>query len=233
MGENLSDGAAPGTLKTLTDERLESGSFNVIAAKYPATINSDGISPEDVAKDTLDKINAVLERKDYASLANFFTDASYWRDHLCLTWDFRTLHGPGKILDVLQKECRVTKLSLDTAAPHRAPQFAPLDSAGKVNTIMFFISVWTTVGEGRGLVRLTQSNGEWKVLTIYTSLKSLSGVNEPRGRHRPYGKERGDRAAGTKNWFEKRDTERNFEEDEPTVLIIGKSFDSRLNDDQN
>ncbi|ETS85578.1 hypothetical protein PFICI_03603 [Pestalotiopsis fici W106-1] len=221
MGENVIDDAAQCTLKTLTDERVEPGSCNISPAKYPATIETDGLSLEDVAKDTLSKINAALENKDYASLANLFTDASFWRDHLCLTWDLRTLQGPAKILNVLQKECRVTKLSLDSALPHRAPQCAPLDTAGKVNTIMFFISVSTTVGEGRGLVRLTQSNGDWKVLTIYTSLKSLSGVDEPRGRNRPYGKERGVRGAESKNWFEKRIAEKNFEEDDPTVLIIG------------
>ncbi|KAI0155458.1 dimethylaniline monooxygenase (N-oxide forming) [Pestalotiopsis sp. NC0098] len=216
MGE-LGQQASQTSLRTLSDERLEPGSINILPAKYPGSIATGDSSPHDAATIIIDEFNKTLAAKDYSSLSNLFTDQSYWRDHLCLTWDLRTLHGPVKILDVIQNECRVTEVSLDSALPHTVPQTSPIDVAGKFNTIHFFILISTTIGKGRGFVRLTQLNGEWKILTLFTTLKSLYDVDEPRGSHRPYGKERGT----SKNWLEKRNAEKNFEDDEPAVLIIG------------
>lgn len=221
MGE-LGQQAAQSSLETLSDGRLEPGSINILPAKYPGSIAPGDFSPENAATVIIDKFNKALAAKDYSSVSSLFTDQSYWRDHLCLTWDLRTLHGPDKVLDIIQNECRLTEVSLDSAVPHMAPQTSPIDVAGKVNTIQFFILISTAIGKGRGFVRLTQLNGEWKILTLFTTLKSLYDVDEPRGSHRPYGKERGT----SKNWLEKRNAEKNFEDDEPAVLIIGKQEDS-------
>ncbi|KAH8674002.1 flavin-binding monooxygenase-like protein [Xylariales sp. PMI_506] len=204
-----------------SDERRELGSVNVLSAEYPASIITDGVSPDAVAEDVVSKINKALEGKDYDSIANLFTESSVWRDHLCLTWDLRTFQGSSKVLDILKNECRLAKLSLDKNAAHRAPQVSTLDAAGKVKVIQFFVLLSTTLGQGLGVVRLTQSNGDWKILTLFTSLKEINGFGEPRATRRPYGKPKEAQAAGYKNWAEVRTAERNFEENDPAVLIIG------------
>lgn len=212
--------------KLPSDERQEPGSVNVPPAEYPASINTEGLSPETVAADIVSKINRALEAQDYNSIANLFTEDSLWRDHLCLTWDLRTFQGPDKVLALLKSECRLTKFSLDKTVPHRTPQISPIDVAGKVQTVQFFITVSTTLGEGQGVIRLTQSNGYWRILTLFTSLKKLAGFEEPRGTNRPYGKNRGAQAYTGKNWVERRESERNFEESGPAVLVIGMFLSS-------
>ena len=113
-------------------------------------------------------------------------------------------------------------LALDKSSALRSPAATVLDADGQVHIVQAFLTVETDVGNGAGIVRLAQDDGKWKVFTLFTFLKELRGHEELAARKRPFGVEHGERAS-RKNWLDRRNEEKNFEEgQEPTVLILGE-----------
>jgi hypothetical protein len=103
-----------------------------------------------------------------------------------------------------------------------------MDSDGKVHTVQAFLTVETDIGRGSGIVRLVQDHGAWKVFTLYTFLRELKEHEEQVGGRRPNGVAHGEHLS-RKNWLDRRKAEENFEDgEEPTVLILGKSYISSL-----
>src|ERR1700688_4738008 len=49
------------------------------------------------AQDWLGRLASALAKADSAALRRLFLPDGYWRDHLALTWDFRTFGGPALI----------------------------------------------------------------------------------------------------------------------------------------
>ena len=86
-----------------------------------------------------------------------------------------------------------------------------------------FLNVETDVGMGVGIVRLLQDQqdgGKWKAFTLFTAMRELKGHEETVRGNRPHGVAHGG-TPGRKNWQERRTATENFEEMEPTVLILG------------
>ncbi|KAL9613884.1 MAG: hypothetical protein Q9167_001621 [Letrouitia subvulpina] len=161
--------------------------------------------------------------------SSIFLDESYWRDMLCLTWDFHTLLGPKKIsfLCNAQKHAlRIKSLSLDKSSSVTAPSILPVDFKGEVLGVCSFLTVETEAGRGRGLVKLLpdpKDSNRWKAFSLLTSLQELKGYEELVNTRRVTGVEHGAHY-GRMNWQERRIKEENFEGDlEPTVLIVGVS----------
>ncbi|KAI0136880.1 hypothetical protein BJ170DRAFT_728267 [Xylariales sp. AK1849] len=204
--------------KAPSDERLEPGSFNIIPAKYPPTLDASSVDAEAVVKSIVAEFNEALRSKDYQALVNLFLDESYWRDHLCLSWDLHTLRGREQISTFLKTQCRVQHVDVDSTQPHRAPQVGTVDVFGEVKCVTSFINVVTDVGSGQGVLRLTTQDGVWRILTCFTSLKELNGHEEPRLGRRPTGHDGG---RDGNNWLETRNLDMNFEDKDPAVLIIG------------
>ncbi|KAH7040920.1 flavin-binding monooxygenase-like protein [Microdochium trichocladiopsis] len=202
------------------DERREPGSANLKVAKYPAPADIAGDDPAKEAESIIASLNQALAARDYNAVSQLFHDDSYWRDHLALTWEFRTLDNPSKIADLLSKECRLVQVELDTSAAHKAPQVASIDALGTVKGVVFFTTFTTTLGSGQGFVRLAKVGGKWKFYTFFTTLKKLKDVDEPRAAKRPVGHGHGPDKP-EKNWKELRDQEQSYEGSEPAVLIIG------------
>ena len=189
----------------------------------------------DISSDTdklvqgwLDVFNAALRSGQEGSpISDVFLDKSYWRDLLCLTWDFRTLHGREQISaythDFVASSHKIT-LSLDESAVHRRPSVAPLDFDGSVKCVQAFLNVDTDVGRGKGVVKLVPDDSDghkWKAFTLFTTLEELKGHEELIKTRRPAGVRDG-QDHGSRNWKDERDAQQNFEGGrEPTVLIIG------------
>ncbi|KAH7362688.1 hypothetical protein B0T11DRAFT_224784 [Plectosphaerella cucumerina] len=206
------------------------GSVNIPLAKFPASPASPPASSPDasqVAKSLLETFNKAITSADFPAVARLFVEDGYWRDHLALSWEFRTVQSPGKITEFLEGAAtskdglRLTKLSVDESTTVRAPRFAPIDAEGSVSGIQLFIQVETRLGSGLGLARLALHHGEWKIFTLYTRLDELRGFESPLGSRRPKGVEHGGKP-GRKNWAERRAAAANFQDgNEPAVLIIG------------
>lgn len=205
----------------LSRDRVESGSTNIPVASFPATSHTDSEQPGIVASTIIDAFNDCLSKKDYEGVAVLFLENSYWRDHLCLSWDLCTLKHQASISPRLKKGHHLVRVDIDGSSEFRAPQYTAIDGVGDVRGIQFYISVTTEKGTGRGVARLAEVNGAWKIFTFFTSLQQLSGHPEPLFEHRGRGAEHGGKA-DRKNWQEKRIAEEQFEGKQPTVVIIGK-----------
>ncbi|KAL9037536.1 MAG: hypothetical protein Q9214_005659 [Letrouitia sp. 1 TL-2023] len=162
--------------------------------------------------------------------SSLFLDESYWRDMLCLTWDFHTLLGPKKISSLCNAQkhgLRIKSLSLDKSSSITAPSILPVDFKGEVLGVHSFLTVETEVGRGRGLVKLlpeSKDRDRWKAFSLLTSLQELKGYEELVNTRRVTGVEHGAHH-GRMNWQERRIKEENFEGDlEPTVLIVGSTI---------
>lgn len=208
---------------------------NLPPATYPDSLPpSEDVDPQVVVKDWIVSFEQFLQTKDVHPPRDIFFEESYWRDHLCFSWDFQTCHGPEAIssfLDHLQPGCRLRRVFIDGRDdPDKQPQLVSVDHDGKVYGIQLHMTVEMDVGTGRGLVRLLQEakSGTWKAFTVYTALFELRGYEESIGRRRRPGNLHSLHISNTTNefdnWHGMRTAQKNFEGDlQPTVLIIGET----------
>lgn len=209
--------------------RTVPGSINIPVAKFPVPSKTPASSdPQEVATALVESINQAAQKHDYSALARLFTDDGYWRDHLALSWVFRTVQGPSAILEFLKTAAgskdgfRLKSISIDTSSAVRSPKTIPIDGLATVFGVQFFFTIETALGTGQGLARAVEHNGEWKIFTFYTRLQEFKGYEEAINKHRPKGVEHGGKP-GRKNWAQRRAAAANFEDgSEPAVLIIGE-----------
>jgi cation diffusion facilitator CzcD-associated flavoprotein CzcO len=203
-------------------QRVEPGSVNIPLGTYPATAGSSTVDAAKVAQDIVSKLANAISRKDPATIKELLLhDNSYWRDHLALTWQLRTLKGSDKISSfVASSNTPFTKLEIDSSEPHRQPNLGPIDGLGQVIGIATFVTFDTDIGRGQGILKLAEEKGEWKIFSVYTNLTELKGHEELTGKRRTKGVQHGG-DPHRKNWRERREAENNLEGIEPTVLIIG------------
>lgn len=204
------------------------GSFNIPVAKFPSAAKSGAVvDAAKIATSLVASFNQALETKDFPALSQLFVEDGYWRDHLALSWEFRTVHSPLRILDFLDR-CsnsrdgfRLKQITVDDGAPVKAPKIVPIDASGSVSGVQFFVQVKTVIGTGLGLVRLVEDDGQWKIFTLYTRLEELEGHEQAINDRREKGAEHGGKP-GRKNWAEKRESAADYQDgSEPVVLVVG------------
>ncbi|GAW16513.1 hypothetical protein ANO14919_059420 [Xylariales sp. No.14919] len=208
--------------------RCVPGSVNIKVARFPSpTKHVEDVDPSKIASNLVGDFNKALAVKDYSAVANLFAEDGYWRDHLALSWVFRTIQTPPRIVDFLQS-CtksrdgfRLKSIDVDARTSTGSPKIVPVDASGTVSGIQFFIKVATVHGAGVGLARLVKQDGQWKIFTLYTRLEELAGHEEAISHRRVKGAEHGGKP-GRKNWAEKRVADAEFTAgNEPAVLVIG------------
>jgi hypothetical protein len=72
-------------------QRVETGSVNIPVADLQ---NLKAEQPTDFDKATeewVNSFNKIIETGSFAGLKDLFVQDSYWRDHLCLSWDHVSL----------------------------------------------------------------------------------------------------------------------------------------------
>jgi hypothetical protein len=206
--------------------RVEVGSFPCPIASYPKAARFEGQDACKIAVKWTEAFNSMLSSRNYDDLAKLFCEESYWRDQLCLSWDFRTLKGHEKMGHLLGDEgtgTTIKSIKIDTSAPHRAPMESSVDAYGEHPCVLAFLIIETTLGQSAGLVKLVQDvEGEdnWRAFTLFTTLRELEGYEEATGLRRPLGVEHGG-MLGRKNWQDRRNDQEDFAHEDPTVLIVG------------
>lgn len=207
-----------------TDERVEPGSASLPPRPYPTSLASTPADAAKIAGDVVQSLNDAIGAKNYDAVASLFVPDGYWRDHLCSSWDLRTLKGRDAIKAFLAGSSiglKEVKLVGDPAGL-RAPQPFPIDGFGKVLCLQFFISAETALGSADGVVRLVEAGGgKWQILTLFVTLQSLRGFEEPLRHRREKGAEHAGLRSG-KNWKDRREESVECVDAEPTVVIIGK-----------
>lgn len=209
-----------------SSQRCEPGSVNPPIAKWPKTTTEDPVDADTVANELVLAINSYLGKapsKEAAEgVASLFLDSEcYWRDHLALSWDLRTIKGKAEVATFLESNSNVTHVAVDTTTEWRKPKFTFLNPAQTTKGILCYISIATKLGSGHGVARLVEDGrGGWKIWTFFTTLEELRGFEEPIGPRRGTGAQHGFHK-GRKNWADRRNDEVNFVNNEPDVLIIG------------
>jgi hypothetical protein len=203
-------------------DRIEPGSFNVPVGKFPQTASSTSVDAAKVASEVIDRLNNALKQKNYKAVSDLFLEDAYWRDHLGLSWDYRTIKGRGNIVKFLEHSARLAQIDIDQSSPFRAPHVGPIDAFGDVTGVEFFTTFANDVGHGRGVVRMAEKDGVWKIFTIFTTLQELKGHEEVANTSRPLGVQHGAQL-GRRNWQDRRSSDFEFEEKNPVVLVVGTS----------
>ncbi|GAB2936684.1 NAD(P)/FAD-dependent oxidoreductase [Rhodococcus aerolatus] len=171
-------------------------------------------APERVQRWLAD-FEAALAAGDAARAAAMFTSDCYWRDLVAFTWNLKTVEGPAGVRDLLDATLarvaptgfRITEGETPTAADGVTEAWIELE---------------TSVGRGRGQLRLKEEDGEQKAWTLLTTLYELTGFEEPRGTQRPMGAEHGAQK-GRSSWSERREQEAaelGYTR-QPYVLVVG------------
>lgn len=160
------------------------GSHKLPFGIFPPSSQSP-VDAGEVSSRLMEALNNAIKARDVPAIKALFHDNSYWRDHLCLSWDLRTFKGSDKISDfVANSPTNLNSLDIDWSSDLRSPKQGPIDGlygpASEVSGIEFFVKVSTDVGSGRGVVKLAEVDGQWKFFTVFTTLK---GIEEPRGKH--------------------------------------------------
>jgi hypothetical protein len=200
--------------------QIAPGSVNMPIPAWPKDTSDKSVNADEVATKVIGSLNLALDRGDNAAVAKLFWVNGYWRDHLCLTWDLRTLKGNNKIKSFLDNGHHLKQVEIDKSNPDRAPKITALDPNETVSGIQFFTKVTTQHGSGRGLVNLVEESGDWKIFTCFTTLSELTGFEEAVGHNRARGVQHG-AMPSRRNWLDRRKDEIEFRDKDPEVLIIG------------
>ncbi|CAG8980132.1 hypothetical protein HYALB_00011665 [Hymenoscyphus albidus] len=189
-------------------------------AIYPHAPSSIPADVTGVVQYWVKSLNRALQNNSFGDLSELFHEESYWRDHLCLSYDFHTFYGAAKIETFLRghpKGSRLKCITIDDSHQHHHPSLKPLDSKGEILGIRSFLKIETDIGTGKGLVNLSQNpnDGSWKSFTLYTCLQELRGHKETIKYNRPLGNKHSE---SIENGGAPRTPEEN---DSPCVLVIG------------
>jgi len=175
----------------------------------PQPADEPADSPGGRVRQWLADFEAALAARDVDRAAGMFAQDSYWRDLIAFTWNLVTVEGREGVADLLSH-------TLDSVAPSGFVATEPPEEAGGVTTA--WIEFETSVGRGRGVLRLREE-GAW---TLLTTLYELIGHEEPRGTGRPMGAEHGANRE-RETWAEQREREANElgYVTQPYVLVVG------------
>lgn len=210
-----------------SSQRCEPGSISLTIAKWPKTVTDGPVDALAISEDIISKFNSHLKNapsKEAAEgVASLFTDDCYWRDHLVLSWDLKTLKTKAKIASYVQANANLIHLAVDISTASRIPQVTAFNPKQTSKGILLYVNLETRLGRGNGVLRLAEEQGSWKIWTLFTTLAELKGFEEPIGPRRPAGVSHGYHK-GRKNWLDRRREEENFTNSEPDVLILGEYF---------
>ncbi|KAL5087554.1 hypothetical protein Trisim1_007775 [Trichoderma cf. simile WF8] len=197
----------------------------------------DPVRIKEIVSEWIDGVSELLKTTDQQTISGkdlepkirkLFLDNSYWRDLVCLSWDFRTLTSPKGIANYLAEENRLQHLKavrLDDNPAHQPRDFpihAALPPDGPIFGIIVFLELELSSDRiGTGMLQLGRDeDGSWKAYSFSTLLEEIKGYEAKCGPRRPenlrYGYE-----PGRRNFSEVRATEREMKDKEPAVVIVG------------
>ncbi|KAH9947038.1 FAD/NAD-P-binding domain-containing protein [Amylocystis lapponica] len=141
---------------------------------------------------------------------DLFVQDGWWRDHLALTWEFRTFHGVPKIKKFLHD-----RLADSKPAAFKLGNVVLEQEYADLAWIQGLFDFETGVGVANGVFRLIpQPDGIWKAHHVYTNLDGLKDFPEKTGPKRNHLPNHG-------KWKNERAQEREFADADPDVLVVG------------
>ena len=180
-------------------------------------------SPKKIAQTWLSNFESSLATGKEDKVAALIHEDGWWRDHLGLSWDFHTLRGTPNMVEFLHPlllKANLHNLKLQEDGKFAPNKQEPIQGLEWVESMFTFD---TAVGSGKGMIRLIcLPNGVWKAHMIYTALQDLRDFKATSGDLRPHGGNNSLKGGAIEgNWYERRQRQKEFIDEEPTVLIIG------------
>ena len=171
----------------------------------------------------LGAFGSALRRGDANELALLFEADGNWRDVLAFTWHLSAQVGAEAIADALLAR-QPTVAAVGFAIDHERTPPRRVKRLGR-ECIEAIYRFETGVGRCSGVLRLVPATAGGggaghKAWVISTSLDELKGYEEQIGNNRPSGAAYS-RNFGGDNWEDVRRKAQNYDERDPTVLIIG------------
>jgi cation diffusion facilitator CzcD-associated flavoprotein CzcO len=193
------------------------------SSKQHATISiSTPTSPEETVEEWLTRFSTVMASSDASKLREVFHPRGWWRDHLAVSWDFRTINGISELTEFLRPVIAEIGFQNITAVKHGkfVPSVVkPIDGLEWVESMFTFE---TNIGTGKGMLRLVKNDGSWVAHMLYTSLQHLKGVEELLGDNRSHGGNNSlEGGVSSGNWFERRQRQKDLIGEDPTVFVVG------------
>ncbi|PGG96233.1 hypothetical protein AJ79_09669 [Helicocarpus griseus UAMH5409] len=191
-----------------------------VKENYPNTPPPD---PLTIVSEWMNRLRAPLTQNNTCILRRLFHKEAWLRDMLVLSWDLRTIHGGDKIADYFLENIERAKF-LDLHA-RDAGSFKPAlkMAVPDLDWIETMFDFETETGRGSGVLRLIPDTDRWwKAYMLSFTLKELKGFEEKSGATRPDGGSNsviGDPRNET--WLQRRQREKKFITQEPTVLVVG------------
>ncbi|EJU00435.1 FAD/NADP-binding domain-containing protein [Dacryopinax primogenitus] len=164
------------------------------ALPFPQPPIPANLNPEAIAQHWLNGLNTAIRGVSVAgpsitittvseAVSQLFSDQpkAFWKDHLALSLDLRTMHGHTQIITLLLRCCS------PEAGMHIGSFAMPGEGEGPraawVQPASGYVELWfgfqTRVGECKGVAKLIptlppgQAELKWKAWTVYTELVSL------------------------------------------------------------
>lgn len=167
-----------------------------------------------IVDDWFAKFAKAIDLKDVPAIIDLFIDNVFWRDMLALTWDFRTFEGKNAVSKFLEDQLTVFNPQSDTFFLQR-DRIELQQFYEDLAWIQASFKFDTNVGHAFGIFRLVPlPDGAWKAHVVYTNLEDLNGFPERIGFLRNFQPNHG-------KWAAKREREREFLDEEPTVVVVG------------
>lgn len=194
-----------------------------ISTHLPKFGKSKLCTPREVAQRWLSEFENILVNENISGLDSVFHEECWWRDALALSWDYHTLHSLIKVKSFLER--RLSSIGF-VNLKLREQGFCTPNQATITENLQWVESVFTFqtyFGRGQGVLRLTpDEEGSWKAYIVYTSTQELIGHEWAIGTNRPHGgKNTLEGGIIMGNWYERRQRQKEFMDEEPTCLIIG------------
>ncbi len=127
----------------------------------------------------LARFESRLAARDVKGVTELFRVDSFWRDLVSFTWNLRTSEGRDAIGAMLDAR-------LDDTDPSGFATLEPATEDGGV--VSAFIEFRTAAGTGKGHLRISRGDdGEDRAWTLLTTLRELTGHEEPQGTRRVMG----------------------------------------------
>lgn len=194
----------------------------------------DTASPLQLSNKWLSAFEVSMSNDDLDSLLLLFHEHGYWKDILTLTWDLRTIRGHPSIRRMLDARLAATGLSAFHLLEDATRGPAIIKPLPGLVFVRFCFEFETKHGKGTAIAFLvpTSNDGTWKAWSLLTRLDSLKAHPEkvsPSEVQRFYPKRTRIRQIGVlrarlshqESWEDRRRRETNFDDGDPTVLVVG------------
>ncbi len=183
-----------------------------------SVLAKDACSEQALVEQWLASLETALHNGNQAAVAaHFAPEDSHWRDFLAFTWSITPHRGAQEIAaSMLSRQPDIQAHGFAVAKDRTAPR--RVQRAG-FEVIEAIIEFETAVGRGHGVVRLLADQPE-HAFQFMTNLEELKGFEEKTGRNRPSG-EAYSRNFGGMNWKDIQARNQNYDDREPTVLVVG------------